>query len=85
MEFVNKKFLVLGAGVSGIAVALILRQEGAQVILSDTRTRAQLKQDISPLEKAGVDLRLGEQTEQLLAAVDCVVLSPGGIHLSSAC
>jgi len=77
MKFANKKIVVLGAGVSGIAVALILQQEGARVVLSDTRTREQLRHDVAPLEKAGVALVLGEQSEALLSSVDYLVLSPG--------
>lgn len=77
MEFANKKIVVLGAGISGIAVALILQQENAKVILSDTRTREQLRQNVAPLEKAGVELLLGEQNAALLSSVDYLVLSPG--------
>ena len=77
MKFANKKIVVLGAGVSGIAAALILQQEGAKVILSDTRTREQLRHDVAPLEKAGVSVILGEQSLALLSSVDCLVLSPG--------
>ncbi|MBP1763085.1 MAG: murD [Firmicutes bacterium] len=77
MNFASKQIVVLGAGVSGIAVALILQQEGARVTLSDTRPREQLKQDVAPLEKAGVLLRLGDQSPALLSAADYLVLSPG--------
>ena len=77
MKFANKKIVVLGAGVSGIAVALILQQEGAKVILSDMRAREQLRHDVAPLERAGVALILGEQSAALLSSVDYLVLSPG--------
>ncbi|MGL5512702.1 MAG: UDP-N-acetylmuramoyl-L-alanine--D-glutamate ligase, partial [Sporomusa sp.] len=64
-EFTNKNILVLGAGVSGISVAYILRQLGAHVILSDAKPAADINQDLSRLKAAGVVLSLGHQDEAL--------------------
>jgi UDP-N-acetylmuramoylalanine--D-glutamate ligase len=77
MQFNGKKILVLGAAISGISVARILRGLGAAVTLSDAKTADKLKHDISGLEAAGVRLALGRQDETLLDGVDILVLSPG--------
>ncbi|HWQ60918.1 MAG TPA: UDP-N-acetylmuramoyl-L-alanine--D-glutamate ligase [Negativicutes bacterium] len=77
MEFNGKKILVLGAAISGISVARILRGLGAAATLSDAKTADKLKHDISGLEAAGVGLALGHQDETLLDGVDILVLSPG--------
>jgi len=78
MPFNNKNVLVLGAGVSGISVAHILQQSGAQVTLSDAKGLQLLKkQDFSLIKDSGVVLALGRQDEQLLETVDYVVISPG--------
>ncbi|QDR80383.1 UDP-N-acetylmuramoyl-L-alanine--D-glutamate ligase [Sporomusa termitida] len=76
-EFFTKKILVLGAGVSGISVADILQQLGAQVTLSDAKPAAKIDKDLSRLKTNGVRLALGNQTETLLDGIDYIVLSPG--------
>jgi len=77
MEFNGKKILVLGAGISGIAVAGILQQQGAAVTLSDTKPAENIKHDLTGLAGKGVKMALGNQDESLLAGTDYVVLSPG--------
>jgi UDP-N-acetylmuramoylalanine--D-glutamate ligase len=76
-EFLNKKILVLGAGVSGISVANILQQLGAHVTLSDAKSVDKMDKDFSQLAANGVILALGNQTELLLDGIDYIVLSPG--------
>ncbi|HWR05708.1 UDP-N-acetylmuramoyl-L-alanine--D-glutamate ligase [Sporomusa sp.] len=76
-EFLNKKILVLGAGVSGISVANILQQLGAHVTLSDAKSVDKMDKDFSQLAANGVVLALGNQTELLLDGIDYIVLSPG--------
>jgi len=77
LEFSGRKILVLGAGISGIAVAGILKQLGAEVTLSDTKCQDEIKKDLAQLTAKGVVLALGKQDESLLDHVDYVVLSPG--------
>ncbi len=78
MPFNNKKIVVLGAGISGVSVAQVLQQQGAQVILSDAKPAQLCKnQDFSLLEQCGVELALGHQDEGLLTNVDYLVVSPG--------
>lgn len=76
-EFQGKKILVLGAGISGISVAYILRKLGAEVILSDAKPEEMLNKDFSLLREAGVKLVLGNQNEKLLAEINYIILSPG--------
>ncbi|SMD05920.1 UDP-N-acetylmuramoyl-L-alanine--D-glutamate ligase [Sporomusa malonica] len=76
-EFANKNILVLGAGVSGISVAYILRQLGAHVTLSDAKSADTINKDFSQLKEAGVVLALGNQNEELLVGMDYLVMSPG--------
>ena len=76
-EFADKNILVLGAGISGISVAFILRQLGARVTLSDAKSAIQIGKDLSCLQAAGVTLALGNQNEALLGGTDYLILSPG--------
>lgn len=77
MEFVDKRFLVLGAGISGRSVAGVLAAQGAQVILNDAKTVDASNPEIKILAAAGVRLVTGIQDESLLEAVDYIVVSPG--------
>ncbi|MBP2635136.1 MAG: murD [Firmicutes bacterium] len=76
-EFANKKALVLGAGISGLSVAKILKQLGADVIVSDSKPIEKFDHDFSELKAASIGLALGNQNEQLLDGIDYLVVSPG--------
>lgn len=77
MNFQDKKILVVGAGISGIAVAAILQQKGATVTLNDNKKEDALLHDVSPAREAGVALVLGTQEVTILDTADLVVISPG--------
>lgn len=74
--FEAKHMLVVGAGVSGTAAALIGRKFGAEVTLSDAKAEKDLKEDFAPLRAAGVRLVFGPQEETFLEDIDLVVCAP---------
>lgn len=77
MDFANKQILVVGAGISGIAVAEILAGKGASVTLNDSKQEQDLLHDVSPARNAGVKIALGYQDNSLLEDTDMLVISPG--------
>lgn len=77
MDFANKQILVVGAGISGIAVAEILAGKGASVTLNDNKQEQDLLHDVSPARNAGVKIALGYQDNSLLEDTDMLVISPG--------
>lgn len=77
MEWKDKRVLVVGAGISGNAAALLAQSQGARVCLSDAKAEAQIKCDLQPLREAGVEVALGAQQENLLDGVDLAIVSPG--------
>ena len=77
MDFVDKQVIVLGAGISGFAVAKLARKLGAHVVLSDTKTEDKIKLDLHELRACGVTVVLGPQQDSLLAGLDYLILSPG--------
>ncbi|MEG6585940.1 UDP-N-acetylmuramoyl-L-alanine--D-glutamate ligase [Dendrosporobacter sp. 1207_IL3150] len=77
MNFKGYKILVLGAGISGVAVAEILQNNGADATLNDSKPIDKIKIDFSHLKNLGVKLIFGEQNEDLLNGTDCIVVSPG--------
>ncbi|WP_297963276.1 UDP-N-acetylmuramoyl-L-alanine--D-glutamate ligase [uncultured Anaerovibrio sp.] len=76
MEFMGKKVLVIGAGISGNAVAKIAKNMGADVTLSDAKAEADISYNMQELRDAGVRLKFGKQEPSLLDGVDMVILSP---------
>lgn len=72
--FAGRRFLVVGLGVAGRAVARVLAEEGASVRVSEAREDAPGGHELAAL---GVDVRLGGHAPEHLEDVDVVVPSPG--------
>jgi UDP-N-acetylmuramoylalanine--D-glutamate ligase len=67
------RVLVLGLARSGGAAALALARRGVTVVAVDRSTEL----DVSELAKAGIELRLGLESERLLEGARLLVKSPG--------
>jgi len=59
MELKNKRVLVVGLGKSGMAAALFLRDKGARVTVSDSRSAVALAGEIPELLDAGIMVETG--------------------------
>jgi len=77
MNFVNKKVVVLGVGISGNAVAKLVKELGATVTLSDSNVEIAKKYDLDELRNYGVTVELGSQSDTLISGIDYLILSPG--------
>lgn len=78
MEITGKRALVIGAARSGLAAAQYLAQRGAQVSLNDLKQRAEIAEEqLSLLEKLGVELILGRHAPVAHMRPDFVIVSPG--------
>ena len=73
MSEFSDRALVLGLARSGRAAALALARRGGQVVAVDRSTEV----ETSELAKAGVEIRLGVESERLLDGVGLLVKSPG--------
>ncbi len=76
MDWINKRVLVIGAGLSGQAAVQKLQRLGAEVFLTDSKSIEQL----AGVEELGLDqvhLLLGNITELKGINPELVVLSPG--------
>jgi UDP-N-acetylmuramoylalanine--D-glutamate ligase len=77
-RYSGRKAAVLGAGLSGTAAALLLRDEGAEAtVLDSADERRLLKSTIENLRSRGVRVIAGTEAEKDPAPYDLVVLSPG--------
>lgn len=77
MELKNKRVLVVGLGKSGMAAALFLRDRGARVTVSDTRSAALLAKEIPALMEAGIMVESGGHGLLTFRRQDLIVVSPG--------
>lgn len=75
-ELKRKRFSILGAARSGLAVAALLRERGASVFVSDKAPADKMRQAADELEKMGIPYELGANTGRVLEA-DALVISPG--------
>jgi UDP-N-acetylmuramoylalanine--D-glutamate ligase len=77
VELKNKHVLVVGLGKSGVASALFLKDQGARVTVSDTKTSEQLREEIPVLLDHGITVETGGHGERTFRGQDLIVVSPG--------
>ncbi|HUZ04092.1 MAG TPA: UDP-N-acetylmuramoyl-L-alanine--D-glutamate ligase [Acidobacteriaceae bacterium] len=73
----GKRVLVVGLGRSGLASALFLRKQGAQVTVSDVRSAETLAKEIPALLDAGIMVEAGGHGLLTFRRQDLIVVSPG--------
>src|SRR5579864_4492048 len=77
MDVKDKRVLVVGLGKSGVASALFLKERGANVTVSDTKSPDQLKEEIPLLLDHGITVETGGHGERTFRGQDLIVVSPG--------
>ena len=71
----SKQFVILGAGESGVGAALLAKQQGYSVFVSDASS---LKDNYrNELRNAGIDFEEGQHDEKKILSADEVMKSPG--------
>ena len=79
-NYKDKNIAILGMGKSGIALAKVLSDRGAHVLVSDTRNAEQLTEAVETLKELPVEYECGGHSERVLSS-DIIVISPGvSIH-----
>jgi UDP-N-acetylmuramoylalanine--D-glutamate ligase len=77
MDLKNKRVLVVGLGKSGMSAALFLRDQGARVTVSDSRSATTLANEIPTLLDAGIMVESGGHGLLTFRRQDLIVVSPG--------
>jgi len=77
MELKSKRVLVVGLGRSGAASAIFLQDHGAKVIVSDSKSEAQLQGDVPALLDRGISIETGQHSQRTFRDQDLIVVSPG--------
>src|SRR6266852_9272834 len=77
MDLKNKRVLVVGLGRSGVASSFFLQEHGAKVIVSDSKSEAQLQNEVPTLLDRGISIETGHHGERTFRDQDLIVVSPG--------
>jgi UDP-N-acetylmuramoylalanine--D-glutamate ligase len=77
MDLKDKRVLVVGLGISGVASALFLKAHGARVTVSDTKSGDELRNEIPTLLDHGIAVETGGHGERTFRGQDLIVVSPG--------
>jgi UDP-N-acetylmuramoylalanine--D-glutamate ligase len=77
MELNGKRVLVVGLGKSGVASALFLKDRGARVSVSDTKSGDELRNEIPVLLDNGIAVETGGHGDRTFRDQDLIVVSPG--------
>ncbi len=73
----DKRVLVVGLARSGVSTVKFLREHGAQVTVSDHKSRAELSVALEQIDGLGAQHDLGGHTPKIFLQQDLIVLSPG--------
>ena len=71
----KKRIVILGGGESGVGAALLAKQQGYDVFLSDASSLKEIYRN--ELRNAGVEFEEGNHTDEKILNADEVVKSPG--------
>lgn len=73
----NKRAVVVGLGLSGIAACRLLVSRGVSVVATDSKARNHVSAEVLALEGEGIVLVLGGHVGARMSEADLVVVSPG--------
>jgi len=75
MKYENKKVLICGMGLSGVAAARLLLKYGARITLQDAKETPNCPEDLSAHPQ--VTAYFGASPDEIIGEFDIIVLSPG--------
>ncbi len=73
----GKRILIVGLAKTGVSMAHFLHSQGAEVTVSDHKSKAELLNHLEKLESIPIKLELGGHTPKTFLAQDLIILSPG--------
>ncbi len=73
----DKKILVVGLGKTGVSLCHFLTENGAQVTVTDHKSKPELSSQLEMLEGLPIHFELGGHSPKIFLNQDLVILSPG--------
>ena len=72
----NKKISIIGAARSGVAVAMLLKSQGAHVFVSDSAVADKLQSSLSNLQSEKIEFEVGRHSDRVYEC-ELMIISPG--------
>lgn len=78
IRFKNKKVTIMGLGLhgGGVGVAKFFAEQGADVLVTDLKTKDQLKESVDKLKNLSIEFVLGKHREKDFVDADLVIKNP---------
>lgn len=76
-ELKDKRILVVGLGKTGVSLCHFLSQHGAQVTVTDHKSKPELSAQLEQLEGLPIKFELGSHSPKTFLQQELVILSPG--------
>ncbi|OFZ54589.1 MAG: UDP-N-acetylmuramoylalanine--D-glutamate ligase [Bdellovibrionales bacterium RIFOXYC1_FULL_54_43] len=76
-KFKGKKVLVVGFGISGVAVAKYMARQGARVTITDLKQKSELQTSVNACSELKLEYELGKHNNKTFHCADLIVVSPG--------
>jgi UDP-N-acetylmuramoylalanine--D-glutamate ligase len=80
MDLTQKHIVVVGLGITGVAVARFLKNRAAAVTATDMASAGDLGSKVQGLKAMGISLDLGGNRAETFQNADLIVMSPGVAH-----
>jgi UDP-N-acetylmuramoylalanine--D-glutamate ligase len=76
-KYKGKKVLVVGFGISGVAVAKYMSKQGAKVTVVDSKQKAELTDSVTACEDLKIEYEFGKHNPKTFHSAEMIVVSPG--------
>lgn len=76
-KFKGKKVLVVGFGLSGVAVIKYMVKQGAKVTVTDLKQKSELMESVNACGDLKIEYELGRHNNKTFLTSDLIVVSPG--------
>jgi len=76
-KYKGKKILVVGFGLSGVAVAKYMSKQGARVTVTDMKQKTDLVDAVNECADLKIEYELGRHNSKTFQTSDLIVVSPG--------
>jgi UDP-N-acetylmuramoylalanine--D-glutamate ligase len=76
-KYKGKRVLVVGFGLSGVAVAKYMAKQGAKVTVTDMKQRSELAESVNACEDLKLEYELGKHNPKTFETAELIVVSPG--------
>lgn len=76
-KYKGKRVLVVGFGLSGVAVVRYMCKQGAKVTVTDTKQKTELNDSLKACADLKIEYDLGKHTNKFFHTADLIVVSPG--------